>query len=74
MLQYSNKNLYHITGLFLNSEKIIFNAINKVIELVSPINTKITNLKIIKHINDKGYYFCINSNIKVFMYDKIINQ
>ena len=71
-----------LTKKWLFSEKVIFNAIDEVIELLSPINTKITflgdrwfcNLKMMKHINDKGHYFCIrgkvNSNIKVFMYDK----
>ena len=71
-----------LTKKWLFSEKVIFNAIDEVIELLSPINTKITflgdrwfcNLKMMKHINDKGHYFCIrakvNSNIKVFIYDK----
>lgn len=66
----------------LFSEKVIFNAINDVIKLLSPLNTKITfladrwfcNLKMMKYINDLGHYFCIrakvNSNIKVFIYDK----
>lgn len=71
-----------LTKKWLFSEKIIFNAIDEVIELLPPINTKITflgdrwfcNLKMMKHINDKGHYFCfrakVNSNIKVFIYDK----
>ena len=72
-----------ITKKCLFSEKVIFNAIDDVIELLSPINAKITflgdrwfcNLKMMKHINDKGHYFCIrakvNSNIKIFVYDKL---
>lgn len=71
-----------LTKKCLFSEKVIFNAINDVIELLTPLNTKITfladrwfcNLKMMKHINDKGHYFCIrakvNSNIKFLMYDK----
>ena len=71
-----------LTKKWLFSEKVIFNAINEVIELLSPINTKITfladrwfcNLKLMKLIHNKGHYFCfrakVNSNIKVFIYDK----
>ena len=66
------------------SEKFIFNAIDEVIKLLYPINTKITflgfkwfcNFKIMKCINDKKHYFCIRTkvkfNIKVFMYNKKI--
>ena len=64
------------------SEKVIFSVIKDVINLLSPLNTKITflgdrwfcNLKLMKLINDLGHFFCIrakvNSNIKVFVYDK----
>lgn len=71
-----------LTKKCLFSEKVIFNAINDVISLLSPLNSKITfladrwfcNLKMMKHIHDKGHYFCVrakvNSNIKIFIYDK----
>lgn len=71
-----------LTKKWLFSEKIIFSAIDDVINLLSPFNTKITfladrwfcNLKMMKHINDKGHFFCIrakvNSNIRFLMYDK----
>lgn len=67
----------------LFSEKVIFKAINDVIDLLKPINSKIIfladrwfcNLKLMKHINDKGHYFCIrakvNSSIKFLIYDNI---
>ena len=70
------------TKKWLFSERVIFKAIDDVIKLLSPLNTKITflgdrwfcNLKMMKHINDKGHYFCIrakvNSNIRFLMYDK----
>ena len=70
-----------LTKKCLFSEKVIFNAIDDVIRLLSPINTKITfladrwfcNLKMMQHIDEKGHYFCIrakvNSNIKIFVYD-----
>ena len=71
-----------LTKKHLFSEKVIFNAVKDVINLLSPLNTKITfladrwfcNLKLMKLINDLGHYFCIrakvNSTIKVFIYDK----
>lgn len=71
-----------LTKKFLFSEKVIFNAIDEVIELLSPLKSKIIfladrwfcNLNLMKHINDKGHYFCIrakaNSSVKVFIYDK----
>ena len=71
-----------LTKKCLFSEKVIFNAINEVIKLLSPLNAKITfladrwfcNLKLMKFIHDKGHYFCIrtkvNSNIRVYIYDK----
>ena len=71
-----------LTKKWLFSERVIFKAIDDVIELLSPLNTKITflgdrwfcNLKMMKHINDKGHFFCIrakvNSNIRFLMYDK----
>ena len=71
-----------LTKKWLFSEKVIFNAIDEVINLLSPIKSKITflgdrwfcNLKMMKHIHNKGHYFCIrakiNSNIKIFIYDK----
>ncbi len=71
-----------LTKKWLFSEKVIFSAIDDVITLLSPLNVKITfladrwfcNLKMMKHINDKGHYFCIrakvNSNIKFLIFDK----
>lgn len=70
-----------LTKKCLFSEKVIFNAINEVISLLSPLNTKITfladrwfcNLKMMKYINDLGHFFCIrakvNSNIRFLIYD-----
>lgn len=64
------------------SEKFIIDAIDQVIDLLSPLNSKIIfladryffNLKILKHIHDKSHFFCIrakaNSSVKVFAYDK----
>lgn len=77
-----HREIDELTKKCLFSEKVIFNAIDNVIKLLSPLNTKITflgdrwfcNLKLMKYINDKGHFFCIrakvNSNIKVFMFDK----
>ena len=71
-----------LTKKCLFSENVIFSAIKDVINLLSPLNTKITfladrwfcNLKLMKLINDLGHFFCfrakVNSNIKVFVYDK----
>lgn len=65
----------------LFSEHVIFNAIDYVIDLLSPISSNIIfladrwfcNLKLMKYIHDKGFYFCIrakiNSNIKFLIYD-----
>lgn len=70
----------------LFSEKVIFDAIDDVINLLSPLNSKITfladrwfcNLKLMKYINSKGHYFCfrakVNSNIKVYLFDKLENH
>ena len=52
-----------LTKKCLFSEKVIFNAINEVIELLSPLNAKITfladrwicNLKLMKFIHDKSH-------------------
>lgn len=64
------------------SEKFIFDAVDEVIEILKPLNTKITfladrwffNLKLLKHINKRKHYFCIrakeNSNVKFLLYDK----
>ena len=66
----------------LFSEKVIIDSINTVIDILKPINSKITfladrwfcNLKLMKHIDSKGHYFAIrakvNSSIKFLMYDK----
>lgn len=66
----------------LFSEKFIINFIDQVIDLLSPLNVKIIflgdrwffNLKILKHIQDKGHFFCFrakaNSSVKVLTYDK----
>lgn len=63
-------------------EDFIFNALDEVIDLLSPLNTKITfladrwffNLKLLKHIESKGHYYCFrakeNSNVKFLFYDK----
>lgn len=71
-----------LTKKCLFSEKVIFSAIDDVVELLSPLNTKITfladrwfcNLKLMKYIDDKGHYFCIrakvNSSIRFLIYDK----
>ena len=66
----------------LFSENVIFSAILDVIDLLSPLNTKITfladrwfcNLNLMKFINNLGHFYCIrakaNSNINIFIYDK----
>lgn len=66
----------------LFSEKFIKEAIDKVISLLSPLNTKITfladrwffNLKILEHIENNGHLFCFrakaNSSVKVYTLDK----
>lgn len=71
-----------ITKKCLFSERVIFNAIDDIINLLSPISSNIIfladrwfcNLKLMKYIHDKGFYFCIrakiNSNIKFLIYDK----
>lgn len=70
----------------LFSEKFIKDAINKVIEILSPLNTKITfladrwffNLKILEHISNKGHFFCFrakaNSSVKVYVFDNKENH
>lgn len=67
---------------FLFSEKIILEAINYVIEILSPLNKPIIfladrwfcNLKLMKHIHEKNHYFAIrakvNSDLKTLVYDK----
>lgn len=64
------------------SERFIFNAVDEVIEILKPLNTKITfladrwffNLKFLEHIEKRGHYFCVrakkNSNVKFLLYDK----
>lgn len=64
------------------SEDFLFNAIDEVVSLLSPLNTKITfladrwffNLAILNHISNKGHYFCFrakaNSSVKAFVFDK----
>lgn len=66
----------------LFSQKVIFDAIDYVIDLLSPLNTKIIfladrwfcNLKIMEHIQLKHQFFCfrakVNSSIRFFLYDK----
>ena len=66
----------------LFSEKVIFDSIDKVIDLLAPLNSQIIfladrwfcNLKLMKHIHDKGCFFAIrakvNSSIKFLIYDK----
>ncbi len=66
----------------LFSEKFIMRSIDKVIELLSPLNTKITfladrwffNLKILNLISNRGHFFCfrakVNSSVKVYSFDK----
>lgn len=67
---------------FLFSQKVIFEAIDYVIDLLSCINAPITflgdrwicNLALMRHIYKKGHFFCIrakvNSDLKVLIYDK----
>ncbi len=64
------------------SEKFLMNAIDDVISLLSPLDTKIIfladrwffNLKILNHIKSKNHFFCFrvkaNSSVKVFVFDK----
>lgn len=71
-----------LTKKCLFSEKVIFSAVNDVINLLSSFNVPITfiadrwfcNLKLMKTIEDLGHFFCIrakvNSNIRFLMYDK----
>lgn len=66
----------------LFSEKFIMNFIDQVINLLSPLNTKIIflidrwffNLKLLNHIQSKGHLFCFraktNSSVKVLAFDK----
>ena len=75
-----------ITKKWLFSEKVIFDSVKRVINLLSSLNTKITfladrwfcNLKLMKLIDNLGHSFCIrakvNSNIKVFCFDKSENN
>ena len=68
------------------SEGFIFKAVNEVIDLLSPLNSKIIfladrwffNLKLLEHIQGKGAYYCFrakeNSNIKFLLYDKKENH
>ena len=67
---------------FLFSQKVIIEAIDYVIDLLSCINAPITflgdrwfcNLALIRHIHKKGHFFCFrakaNSDLKVLIYDK----
>ena len=64
------------------SEDFIFKAVNEVIDLLSPLNSKIIfladrwffNLKLLEHIQGKGTYYCFrakeNSNVKFLLNDK----
>ena len=66
---------------FLFTPDVIFNAVREVVELLKPIDAKITfladrwfaNLKLMQLIQDLGHYFCIrvkvNSFIKLLIYD-----
>ena len=68
------------------SEYFIFKAVNEVIDLLSPLNSKIIfladrwffNLKLLEHIQGKGAYYCFrakeNSNVKFLLYDKKENH
>ena len=86
----TNSNRHHLiddlTNKNLFSQNVILNAIDDVINLLSPLNTKITfladrwfcNLNIMKHINDSGHFFCIrakvNSSIKGLFFDSKENH
>lgn len=66
----------------LFSQDFIFNAIDSVIELLKPLNSKIIfladrwffNLQLLKHIDDNSGFFAfrakVNSCVKVLVYDK----
>lgn len=66
----------------LFKEQFIIDAIDDVINLLAPLNNKITfladrwffNLKILNHINKSGHYFCFrakaNCSVKALVYDK----
>lgn len=72
--KYSRKKLF--------TEKYIIDCIDEVINLLSPLNTKITfladrwffNLNLLKHIDESGHYYCFrakaNSSTKVYLYNK----
>ena len=69
-----------LTKKNLFSKKVIFDAIDKVINLLAPLNSQIIfladrwfcNLKLMKHIHDKGAFFAIrakvNSSISFLIY------
>ena len=71
-----------LTKKNLFSEKVIFESIDYVINLLSPLNSKIIfladrwfcNLKLMKHIQDNNCFFAIiakvNSSISFLIYDK----
>ena len=71
-----------LTKKNLFSKKVIFDAIDKVINLLAPLNSQIIfladrwfcNLKLMKHIHDKGAFFAIrakvNSSISFLIFDK----
>ena len=71
-----------LTKKNLFSEKVIFESIDKVISLLSPLNSQIIfladrwfcNLKLMKHIHDCGAFFAIrakvNSSISFLIHDK----
>ena len=77
-----HREIDELTKKCLFSEKVILSAIDDVINLLSPLNLKITfladrwffNFNLMKHINDKGHYFCIrakvNSDARFLCYDK----
>ena len=77
-----HREIDELTKKCLFSEKVILSAIDDVIKILSPLNIKITsladrwffNFNLMKHINDKGHYFCIrakvNSDARFLCYDK----
>ena len=77
-----NREFTILINKFLFSQKVIIEAIDYVIDLLSCINAPITflgdrwfcNLALMRHIHKKGHFFCIrakvNSDLKVLIYDK----
>lgn len=66
----------------LFTEKFITNAIDEIIDILSPLNAKIIfladrwffNLKLLEHIENKKQFYCFrakaNSSVKILLYDK----